>query len=168
MNFPGLVLSRAILRLIERTSRLRCTKVIGSNRLCYVASREGHLVDVLSYVHIRRLTPSPALLFNVINHTNLLRGRRLMVEFVPTPNVERRGTDDDHPWRYCQFDWFFQFYSMDFLWSRYACIDRHEIHQKRRPEALQGTTNLKSKQALMTICKIIKFYRYRLSFLSSC
>lgn len=35
-------------------------------RLCYVAAREGHLVDILSYLHIRRLTPSPALIFNAI------------------------------------------------------------------------------------------------------
>lgn len=37
-----------------------------AGRLCYVASREGHLVDILSYVHVRRLTPSPALLFNSV------------------------------------------------------------------------------------------------------
>ncbi|XP_045125710.1 b(0,+)-type amino acid transporter 1-like isoform X8 [Portunus trituberculatus] len=35
-----------------------------SARLCFVAAREGHMVDVLSYVHNRKLTPSPALLFN--------------------------------------------------------------------------------------------------------
>ncbi|KAK4288738.1 hypothetical protein Pmani_038253 [Petrolisthes manimaculis] len=36
-----------------------------SGRLCFVAAREGHMVDVLSYVHARKHTPSPALLFNV-------------------------------------------------------------------------------------------------------
>ncbi|XP_076032329.1 L-type amino acid transporter sobremesa isoform X8 [Oratosquilla oratoria] len=35
-----------------------------SGRLCFVAAREGHMVDVLSYVHTKKLTPSPALLFN--------------------------------------------------------------------------------------------------------
>ncbi|XP_054710188.1 b(0,+)-type amino acid transporter 1-like [Uloborus diversus] len=35
-------------------------------RLCYVAAREGHLVDILSYLHVRRHTPSPALIFNAI------------------------------------------------------------------------------------------------------
>ncbi|KAG0724055.1 b(0,+)-type amino acid transporter 1 [Chionoecetes opilio] len=35
-----------------------------SARLCFVAAREGHMVDLLSYVHNKKLTPSPALLFN--------------------------------------------------------------------------------------------------------
>ncbi|XP_071448903.1 b(0,+)-type amino acid transporter 1-like [Hetaerina americana] len=35
-----------------------------AGRICYVASRDGHLVDALSYVHVKRLTPTPALLFN--------------------------------------------------------------------------------------------------------
>ncbi|XP_050740404.1 b(0,+)-type amino acid transporter 1-like isoform X7 [Eriocheir sinensis] len=35
-----------------------------SGRLCFVAAREGHMVDVLSFVHTKKLTPSPALLFN--------------------------------------------------------------------------------------------------------
>ncbi|XP_068136308.1 b(0,+)-type amino acid transporter 1-like [Hyperolius riggenbachi] len=32
-------------------------------RQCYVAAREGHLPDVLSMAHVKRLTPSPALIF---------------------------------------------------------------------------------------------------------
>lgn len=29
-------------------------------RLCYVAGREGHMVEAFSYIHMRRLTPAPA------------------------------------------------------------------------------------------------------------
>ncbi|KAI8035627.1 hypothetical protein M5D96_011676 [Drosophila gunungcola] len=32
--------------------------------LCFAASREGHLLDILSYVHVRRLTPAPGLIFH--------------------------------------------------------------------------------------------------------
>ena len=53
------------------------TTILLWNRLCYVASREGHLVDILSYVHIRRLTPSPALLFNVSRSINSAADFRL-------------------------------------------------------------------------------------------
>jgi len=35
-----------------------------SGRLCFVAAREGHMVDVLSYVHVKKKTPSMALIFN--------------------------------------------------------------------------------------------------------
>lgn len=35
-----------------------------AGRLCYAAAREGHLVDILSYVDVKRRTPSPAIIFN--------------------------------------------------------------------------------------------------------
>jgi len=40
--------------------------IFAAGRLCYVASREGHLVDVLSFVHVKKLTPAPALLFHAV------------------------------------------------------------------------------------------------------
>ncbi|XP_035009751.1 b(0,+)-type amino acid transporter 1 [Hippoglossus stenolepis] len=35
-----------------------------AGRLAYVAGREGHMVKLLSYISLRRYTPSPALIFN--------------------------------------------------------------------------------------------------------
>ncbi|KAL5021221.1 hypothetical protein ScPMuIL_000376 [Solemya velum] len=35
-------------------------------RLCYTASRAGHLPQILSYIHIRRLTPVPSILFTAL------------------------------------------------------------------------------------------------------
>ena len=32
----------------------------GVTRLCFVAGREGHMLEPLSYIHIRRATPAPA------------------------------------------------------------------------------------------------------------
>jgi len=40
--------------------------IFAAGRLCYVASREGHLCDILSFVHKDNLTPAPALLFNAV------------------------------------------------------------------------------------------------------
>ncbi|XP_040893201.1 b(0,+)-type amino acid transporter 1 [Toxotes jaculatrix] len=37
-----------------------------AGRLAYVAGREGHMVKFLSYISLKRYTPSPALLFNGI------------------------------------------------------------------------------------------------------
>ncbi|XP_037553457.1 b(0,+)-type amino acid transporter 1, partial [Nematolebias whitei] len=35
-----------------------------AGRLCYVAGREGHMVKILSYISVKRNTPSPALIFH--------------------------------------------------------------------------------------------------------
>ncbi|XP_062981554.1 b(0,+)-type amino acid transporter 1-like [Elgaria multicarinata webbii] len=35
-------------------------------RMCYIAAREGHMPDILSMAHIKRLTPSPALIFTSV------------------------------------------------------------------------------------------------------
>lgn len=49
--------------------------LFAAGRLCFAASREGHLLDILSYVHVRRLTPAPGLIFHsIIAGTMVLYG----------------------------------------------------------------------------------------------
>lgn len=38
-------------------------------RLVYVAGREGHMLKVLSYISVKRLTPAPAIIFYVSIHS---------------------------------------------------------------------------------------------------
>ncbi|EEB12893.1 amino acid transporter, putative [Pediculus humanus corporis] len=40
--------------------------LFAAGRLCFAASREGHLMNILSYVHVRRFTPAPGLIFHSI------------------------------------------------------------------------------------------------------
>jgi Amino acid transporters len=40
-------------------------------RLCYVAGREGHMLESLSYIHVRRLTPAPAVILQVCDTQSL-------------------------------------------------------------------------------------------------
>lgn len=41
-----------------------CT-VFAASRLCYVAAREGHMIDSFSYIHMTRLTPTPAITLQI-------------------------------------------------------------------------------------------------------
>ena len=50
-------------------------KCIALNCFC----REGHLVDVLSFVHKENLTPAPALIFNVRHAIDFLTRRNVDV-----------------------------------------------------------------------------------------
>ncbi|XP_032784128.2 b(0,+)-type amino acid transporter 1 [Daphnia magna] len=42
------------------------TGAFATGRLCFATAREGHMVDVLSYVHVESRIPTPALIFTAI------------------------------------------------------------------------------------------------------
>ncbi|XP_011312569.1 b(0,+)-type amino acid transporter 1-like [Fopius arisanus] len=49
--------------------------LFAAGRLCFAASRQGHLLDCLSYVHVRRFTPAPGLIFHsLVAATMVLSG----------------------------------------------------------------------------------------------
>jgi len=41
------------------------SSALATSRLCYVSAREGHLIEVLSYVNVKSRSPTPALIFTV-------------------------------------------------------------------------------------------------------
>ena len=50
-------------------------------RLAFAAAREGHLVDVLSFVDMNRYTPSPALVFNAFLSSNIYLWQHTLFSF---------------------------------------------------------------------------------------
>ena len=46
-------------------TEIKYKSLMNVNRVCYAAAREGHIVDILSFVHISKKTPSPGVIFNV-------------------------------------------------------------------------------------------------------
>nr|CAD7269745.1 unnamed protein product [Timema shepardi] len=64
--------------------------LFAAGRLCFAASREGHLLDILSYVHVRRYTPAPGLIFHVSTATVFWLGgilEHLLIFHVSTATV---------------------------------------------------------------------------------
>ncbi|XP_071569044.1 b(0,+)-type amino acid transporter 1 isoform X4 [Temnothorax nylanderi] len=53
--------------------------LFAAGRLCFAASRQGHLLDCLSYVHVRRFTPAPGLIFH-----SLVAGETVAIRTVST------------------------------------------------------------------------------------
>ncbi|XP_067128595.1 b(0,+)-type amino acid transporter 1-like isoform X2 [Centruroides vittatus] len=57
-----------VIPVLVAASAYGCALVgcLGTARLAFVAAREGHLLDLLSYIHVNYLTPVPAVIFNTI------------------------------------------------------------------------------------------------------
>lgn len=83
--------------------------LFAAGRLCFAASREGHLLDILSYVHVRRLTTTSSGFDFPLAHRQC---------YGPL-------------WHHRLSDWFLQLHSLDFLWWRHAGTYRYALHQAR-------------------------------------
>jgi len=42
------------------------SSALATSRLCYVSAREGHMIEVLSYIDVEKRTPRPALIFTTV------------------------------------------------------------------------------------------------------
>ncbi|XP_032686620.1 b(0,+)-type amino acid transporter 1 isoform X5 [Odontomachus brunneus] len=58
--------------------------LFAAGRLCFAASREGHLLDCLSYVHVRRFTPAPGLIFHSLVAEGVNAFLQMLLEVAPT------------------------------------------------------------------------------------
>ncbi|XP_039931169.1 B(0,+)-type amino acid transporter 1 isoform X2 [Hirundo rustica] len=56
---PGSCCGKLLNFVIEHLKKAVCIEVI----LVYVAGREGHVLEILSYISVKRLTPAPAIIF---------------------------------------------------------------------------------------------------------
>jgi L-type amino acid transporter 9 len=93
------------------------------SRICFSSAREGHMLDILSYVHVDSRTPFPALIFTVkFKFSSYSFNIILNIWF--SYWFSNQGIDNiivDCVQRPCRFDRLFQFYNLDHLRT---CNDR--------------------------------------------
>ncbi|CAG2199712.1 unnamed protein product [Mytilus edulis] len=59
-------MTAAELLSVDAVAVVRSHTILDGGRVVYVASREGHLPEVLSYVHCKRVTPMPSIVFTAL------------------------------------------------------------------------------------------------------
>lgn len=56
-----IIVSTSLIRFLNRLVKESTT----IHRLTYAAAKNGHMAEALSYISVKRVTPSPAAMFNV-------------------------------------------------------------------------------------------------------
>lgn len=62
---------------------------MGMFRLCFAAGREGHMLEAISYIHIRRYTPAPAVGMQVSQAFCYIYSFHQSLNFYPQRNIKR-------------------------------------------------------------------------------
>lgn len=134
--------------------------VIFFSRLCYSAAKNGHMMEVFSYVHSKRLTPAPAVLLQVRKKQLSLKGQKYVLSVPKFDTIfikQRNGLENGFDYDGIQFSSFqlvYKFFRKQQLtvtaapqgfhgrWTIYSFID---LNQKGEMLSIQSSSELSTK-----------------------